>query len=234
MTNSAINRLCPAIACLAVTLCLLPTLTGCSRAKPRANRDVMSVPTDTVATAPPAVAAPAAVPATPSDSYTSDQLVLASPVQRVVTKQGLVFLHFRYADREGIVRECELPQAMAQNSYSLTGWLSLFRTYSKPQVVVRKPVRQIPSYIYDLPIISPTPRVVVRRTDRYIPPTLDLSATGLLPGEIQLQAQATKSSTGDTGMNYVDSSEGIGQSRQRGSGSVGTKGKASSGPAKKK
>ena len=96
-----------------------------------------------------------------STSLTFDQLALGSPVQRVTNKNGLVFLHFSYANRDGNVYKCELPQAMSKGSYPYDEWIRTFSIYKLPQVVAKKSVtKKGHQTVGGFPFIAPRPQRV--------------------------------------------------------------------------
>jgi len=97
-------------------------------------------------------------PAIP-DKIAFDQLALESSVKRVQSKNGPVFLVFRYADMDGKVYECKLPEAMSRGVNSLRDWVALFDIYKVPKVLKKKPVskKKGPEEIIDYPYIAPKP-----------------------------------------------------------------------------
>lgn len=87
-----------------------------------------------------------------------DQLALESPVTRYTEKSGQVFLRFTYADREGRIYKCELPEAMSEGSYTIDEWIRTFNFYKLPKVIgQKKVVKKGPARIGDFPFISPKP-----------------------------------------------------------------------------
>lgn len=134
-------------ACLAV-------LAGCGKSQQESTAPPPSSPGTTAKL-------PAVGPAI-SAKLTFDQLALESPVKRVKTKNGLVFLHFEYADNDGNVYKCELPEAMSKGEYTPEEWIRIFNLYKRPQVIAqkKKPSRQGSRAISDFPFISPRPQTV--------------------------------------------------------------------------
>jgi len=97
-----------------------------------------------------------------SDKLSIDQLALESKIERVTHKTGVVYLHFNYADRDGKVYKCELPQAMAQGQYSPQEWNRTFNIYRLPKVIKQKKMPEGPDKkrVVDYPFISPNPQAV--------------------------------------------------------------------------
>lgn len=92
-----------------------------------------------------------------SDKLSFDQLTLESPAKPQSDKNGLVFMHFRYADNDGKVYECVLPKAMSEGQYTLAEWSSTFTAYKLPKVLaVKKRDKQVE--LGDYPFISPRPQ----------------------------------------------------------------------------
>lgn len=71
-------------------------------------------------------------------------------------KNGLTFLKFRYADNDGKVYDCVLPNAMSKGQYTLGEWLSTFNAYRLPKVVAQKKAAAREN-MGDYPFISPKP-----------------------------------------------------------------------------
>ncbi|MGI6296440.1 MAG: lipoprotein [Armatimonadota bacterium] len=94
-----------------------------------------------------------------TDKVSFDQLTLESTPKAVTDKNGLVFLHFKYADYDGKVYECVLPKAMSEGEYTLSEWSSTFNAYKLPKVVAQKKVKKTEDYS-DFPFISPKPQPV--------------------------------------------------------------------------
>lgn len=101
----------------------------------------------------------AATGAALSEPLAFDQLALESPVNRYTNKNGLVFLRFRYADRDGSIYQCELPEEMSKGTYTIDDWTRTFGVYKLPKVVGKKKVAapKGPKEIGDFPFISPKP-----------------------------------------------------------------------------
>ena len=91
-----------------------------------------------------------------SDKLSFDQLTLESPAKPEKDKNGLLFLHFRYADNDGKVYECVLPKAMSEGQYTLSEWSSTFAAYRLPKVVAVKK-KGTKDTLGDYPFISPRP-----------------------------------------------------------------------------
>ena len=88
------------------------------------------------------------------------QLALDSPVKSVKNKNGLVYLHFRYTDKDNNVYNCELPAAMSEGEYTADEWLATFGAYKLPQIVKHKVVKKKEKGLNDFPFISPKPKAV--------------------------------------------------------------------------
>jgi len=139
-----------AIAALIVCAALLG---GCGKGGAGASA---YTPTPTSAT-PKMPAAGTAV----SSPLTFDQVALESPVKRAANKNGLIFLQFSYADRDGKIYKCELPDAMSKGSFPYDEWIRTFNIYRLPKVIGQKKVtKKGPAVIGDLPLISPRPQAV--------------------------------------------------------------------------
>jgi len=112
------------------------------------------------ATTAPAPKVPAAGPAI-SSPVSFDQLALETPVKRVKGKNGLVFLRFAYADNDGRIYNCELPEPMSKGEYTPQEWVRTFNIYRLPKVIGQKKVaKKGPRVIGDFPFISPRPQTV--------------------------------------------------------------------------
>lgn len=115
--------------------------------------------TDNAYTGSPAVPAPHTAASGPAitDKVSFDQLTLESPAKPAPDKNGLVFLHFKYADSDGKVYECVLPRAMSEGQYTLSEWSSTFNAYRLPKVLAQKKMNKREEY-GDFPFISPKPQ----------------------------------------------------------------------------
>ena len=87
-----------------------------------------------------------------------EQLALDSAVKRVPNKDGLVYLHFSYTDKDSNVYNCELPAAMSEGEYTADEWLATFGAYKLPQIVKHKVVKKKEKGLNDFPFISPKPK----------------------------------------------------------------------------
>lgn len=149
---------------LAISFVLLAAvLTGCGNDQ-----------ADTSATATPPPQAEANVPASGpalSDKLTFDQLAFDSPVKKVRTKQGVVYLHFSYTDRTGKVYKCELPEAQSKGSNLRDEWLAVFNAYRLPTVIKTKapPANPLAKSVNDFPFISPRPGAAKSSSDEAQP-----------------------------------------------------------------
>lgn len=94
-----------------------------------------------------------------TDKVSFDQLTLVTPSKPTKDKNGLTFLSFQYADNDGKVYECILPQAMSQGQYSLSEWVSTFNAYRLPKVLAQKKLKKGEN-LGDFPFISPKPQPV--------------------------------------------------------------------------
>jgi hypothetical protein len=123
----------------------------------------VDTPSDVPSTNTPATTVPAAGPAIDA-KLTFDQLALESPVSKV-TKGGLAFLSFAFADRDGKVYKCVLPQAQSQGSYTCDQWVRTFIVYKLPQVIAqKKTTKKGPTNVNGFPFISPKPQPVAGET----------------------------------------------------------------------
>ncbi|MGC8863884.1 MAG: hypothetical protein ACP5R5_14075 [Armatimonadota bacterium] len=128
-------------------------IVGCSSSQTDVN-----APPPSATTAAPKV--PATGPAI-SSPVTFDQLALEGPVKRI-KKNGLVFLRFAYADNDGKIYNCELPEPMSKGEYTPQEWVRTFNIYRLPKVIGQKkrPAKTGPRVIGDFPFISPRPQPV--------------------------------------------------------------------------
>ncbi len=136
---------------LAVVIAVAIMLSGCGN-KGSQGADVA------MSTGSPAPHTSASGPAI-TDKVSFDQLTLESTPKAVPDKNGLVFLHFKYADYDGKVYECVLPKAMSEGEYTLSEWSSTFNAYKLPKVVAQKKVEKTEQY-GDFPFIAPKPQPV--------------------------------------------------------------------------
>lgn len=122
-----------------------------------------------------------------TDKLSFDQLTLESPAKTVKDKNGLSFLHFKYADSDGKVYECVLPSAMSQGQYTLSEWASTFNAYRLPKVLAQKKVGNRDN-LGDFPFISPKPQAQPQEQQQAQPsaPSAPVSGPGdslpTLPG----------------------------------------------------
>lgn len=102
---------------------------------------------------------------------------------RVKKQGGITFLRFKYADTDGSIYKCEMPEAMSKGSYSIEEWARTFRIYRLPQVVGHKKVvkKKGPAQFGDFPFISPKPRPVRQAPAQPTQPEA-VPATPPLPG----------------------------------------------------
>ncbi len=94
-----------------------------------------------------------------TDKVSFDQLTLESVPKATTDKNGLVFLHFKYADYDGKVYECVLPKAMSEGDFTLSEWSCTFNAYRLPKVIAQKKIEERDKYS-DFPFISPKPQPV--------------------------------------------------------------------------
>lgn len=123
---------------------------------------------DSASAPPPSSAAPAVTKTAASGPAISTklkfaQLALDSPVKQAKNKNGLVFLSFRYTDKEGNVYNCELPAAMSEGEYTADEWLSTFAAYRLPKIVKHKVIKKKPNGLNDFPFISPKASTVKQK-----------------------------------------------------------------------
>ena len=144
---------CARIALATAVAIGLFTLTGCGKSEVDTSGSFGPSPDSSQ---PPKVAATGTAL---SEPLAFDQLALESPVTRYTNKTGLVFLRFRYADRDGNVYQCELPEEMSTGKYTVDEWTRTFSVYKLPKVVGKKKVTapKGPKVIADFPFISPKP-----------------------------------------------------------------------------
>ncbi|MDH7601894.1 MAG: hypothetical protein QHI38_07075 [Armatimonadota bacterium] len=149
--NSTMRIRTGLVILLAATLsAVVLSLVGCGKSEP-----VSSV-TSSSSTSTPKI--PATGPAI-SSNLKFDQLAFESPVKRIKKKNGLVFLEFAYADNDGKVYKCELPEAMSKGEYPPDEWIRIFNLYRRPEVIAQKKVTKKSSQaIGDFPFISPRPQ----------------------------------------------------------------------------
>ncbi len=151
---SPTKRIHAALRSLVATVVLAGVvwLAGCGKSQVEISGSVSnSTPTPKIPATGPAI----------SSNLTFDQLAFESPVKRVKTKNGLVFLEFAYADNDGKVYQCQLPEAMSKGEYPPEEWIRIFNLYRLPQVIAHKRVVKKGSQaIGDFPFISPRPQQV--------------------------------------------------------------------------
>ena len=124
-------------------------LTGCS-----------SSSEDSSATTPQMSPAPK-LPATTAEAPVKlkfTQLKFETPVKTVTDKDGLVFLDFQYADRDGKVYKCNLPKAMSEGDYLPEEWARTFKLYRLPDAVKQKKISNGNQSFGDFPFIAPKPQ----------------------------------------------------------------------------
>ncbi len=111
-----------------------------------------------------------------SEPVEFNQLALESPVKKF-TKQGVVYLRFRYADRDGNVYECELPEEMSKGSYTIDEWTRTFNVFRLPQVVAKKKItnnnKEKHTNLRDFPFISPKPQKTPQRSTTQQQPSVE-------------------------------------------------------------
>jgi hypothetical protein len=150
--RSAIGRI-TGLVFLAVLMWFAAFITGCGNNE--ANTPAVVPPSETTHTPKVAASGPAV-----SEPVEFNQLALESPVKKF-TKQGIVYLRFRYADRDGNVYECELPEEMSKGSYTIDEWTRTFNVFRLPKVVAKKkiaPKKDKQTELRDFPFISPKPQ----------------------------------------------------------------------------
>lgn len=135
------------MSCLALAVLAL-ALTGCGKSSDETGASASRpAPVAHTAASGPAVTGPVSF----------NELTLESKPQIVKDKHGLIFLKFRYADNDGKVYECLLPEAMSKGQYTLGEWLSTFNAYRIPKVVAQKKKPKTTENLSDYPFISPKP-----------------------------------------------------------------------------
>lgn len=113
----------------------------------------------------PGMSQPVSAPVTPPPSaapsepvkYQFSELTLETKPKRVTDSNGLVFYKFSYADQDGKVYKCNLPEAMAQGQFTADGWIRTFKLYREPEAVDQKPIRKDSNQdsLNDFPFIAP-------------------------------------------------------------------------------
>jgi len=149
---SAIGRI-TGLVFLAVFIWLAVFITGCSNNE--ADTSAVVPPSGTTQTPKVAASGPAL-----SEPVEFNQLALESPVKKF-TKKGVVYLRFRYADRDGNIYECELPEEMSKGSYTIDEWRRTFNLFRLPKVVAKKKnttKKDKHTDLRDFPFISPKPQ----------------------------------------------------------------------------
>ncbi|MCE5314775.1 MAG: hypothetical protein ABFD49_03360 [Armatimonadota bacterium] len=110
---------------------------------------------------PPSASAPKVAAAGPaiSEKLSFDQLALESPVKTVTDKNGLTFMEFQYAGRDGKVYKCRLPKAMSEGQYEPDQWVRTFNIYKLPKVIKQKKIiKKNGQEVNDFPFIAPKPQ----------------------------------------------------------------------------
>lgn len=156
MRTSSYQKSAFGLICCILLLAVIMVMGGCG------NSETSTAPPVTSATTPQAHVA-ASGPAI-SDKLSFDQLTLESPAKPQKDSNGLTFLHFKYADSDGKIYECVLPQAMSQGQYTLAEWSSTFTAYRLPKVIAVKKLNKKLD-IGDYPFISPKPQAVTPSPD---------------------------------------------------------------------
>lgn len=120
------------------------------------NKEGASTPAAVPQPAPPSASA---VGPAISEKLTFDQLALESPVKRVQSATGPVYLEFSYVDRDGTIYRCRLPEQMTKESSTPEDWIRLFNLYKLPKAVGKKaaPTQPLVKSVEDFPFISPRP-----------------------------------------------------------------------------
>ena len=152
MIRGLIVRMLVPVALAACVVAFVGLMSGCSSGQVDTSASpppMSSSSTPKVAASGPAISA----------SLTFDQLALETPARRVTNKNGLVFRHFSYADRDGNVYKCELPEAMSKGSYPYDEWIRTFSVYKLPQIVAKKKAtKKGPQSVGGFPFIAPRPQ----------------------------------------------------------------------------
>ena len=154
MQNLKLVRILSGIA-VATGLCAVVFLGGCSNSS--TDTTTTSIPT----TSQEPQKAPPTAPAVDA-KLSFDHLVLESPVTTVKESHGLTYKTFKYADTDGKIYKCKLPQAMTGGSHTPTEWLSSFSVYREPEVlgqkkIVKKKIGETDN-LNDFPFIAPRPQ----------------------------------------------------------------------------
>lgn len=176
--RSAIERI-TGLVFWAVFMWFAAFITGCGNNE--ANTPAVVPPSETTQTPKVAASGPAI-----SEPVEFNQLALESPVKKF-TKQGVVYLRFRYADRDGNIYECELPEEMSKGSYTIDEWTRTFNVFRLPKVVAKKKIatkNDKQTELRDFPFISPKPQKSQQR-----PPAQQQPAVEPMPIPMPTPAQ---------------------------------------------
>jgi len=128
-------------------------------------------PTTNVAVSGPAV----------SESVAFTQLALETSVKRTKNQNGQVFLRFRYADNDGSIYDCELPEAMSKGTYSVAEWARTFNAYRLPKVVGHKKTDKTVQTVGDFPFISPKPKETPKPAQAQKNPNIEIPKLPAMP-----------------------------------------------------
>lgn len=166
LTSFDLKHIRPLAACGSILVAAF-FATGCG------NSGTTSAPTPTSTPTVHTAASGTAI----TDKLFFSQLTLESTPVAKPDKNGLVFLHFKYADNDGKVYECVLPKAQSEGQYTLAEWSSTFAAYRLPKVFAVKKVKGNVD-LGDYPFISPRPAQQPAVKDGQDLPQLP-SATGI-------------------------------------------------------
>ncbi|MCX8053057.1 MAG: hypothetical protein N3B12_04555 [Armatimonadetes bacterium] len=161
-------------------------IAGCGK------NEIVEVPIPPASSTSPTPKVPATGPAI-SSPVSFGQLALETPVKKVKRKNGLVFLRFAYADNDGKIYQCELPEPMSKGEYPPQEWLRLFNVYRLPKVIGQKKLVQKkgPRVIGDFPFISPRPQPEKTPTEQQRPTPTPQPIQLPAPPPTQTPAQPT-------------------------------------------
>jgi hypothetical protein len=137
------------ISAFFIAICIVITalqLTGCGNS----SSEDAAIPAAPMSSAPKIPSTNATAPVKMQFS----QLKFETPVKTVKDKDGLVFLEFQYADRDGKVYKCNLPKAMSEGEYLPEEWARTFKLYRLPDAVKQKKIEKDQSFS-DFPFIAP-------------------------------------------------------------------------------
>lgn len=87
------------------------------------------------------------------------QAPVKSAITYITDKQNGVqikFLRFKYADTNGNIRTCEIPEVETKENRTIWNWINTFDVYSLP-VVEKDKKKAKPTRLDDFPFISPKP-----------------------------------------------------------------------------